>query len=269
VHAHLELADVRKRYGDAEVVRGVSFAVETGELICVVGESGSGKTTLVKMINRLVEPDGGVVRVDGVDIRQRDPIELRRSIGYVIQHAGLFPHWTIAANVATVPRLLGWAPAEIERRVDELLALVGLPPKLYRARYPAQLSGGQQQRVGIARALAAKPKLMLLDEPMGALDPITRAGLQDELRRLHRDLGLTLVMVTHDLIEALALADRVAVMWRGELRQLATPSELMRAPADDDVARLMAMAKHHADQLARVTTPGSSAPPDPPEPRDA
>jgi osmoprotectant transport system ATP-binding protein len=251
----IELVDVSKRYdgaGDSWAVRRVTLRVAPGELIAVLGESGSGKTTVVKMINRLIDPDEGEVRVDGKDVRAQDPVALRRTIGYVIQHAGLFPHFTIADNVALVPRLLRWAEAEVTYRVDELLALVGLAPGDYRDRFPDQLSGGQRQRVGVARALAAKPRVMLLDEPFGALDPITRAALQRELRTIHKELALTTVMVTHDLVEALALADRIAVMKRGELRQLATPAELMRSPADDYVAELTGMVRHQAEALAAV-----------------
>jgi osmoprotectant transport system ATP-binding protein len=248
----IELAGVSKRYGDAWAVRGVTLAIAPGELVAVLGESGSGKTTLVKMVNRLIDPDEGEVRVDGAPIANGDAVALRRTIGYVIQQAGLFPHWTVAANIATVPRLLGWDEPAIRARVDELLAMVGLDAH-HRERYPDQLSGGQRQRVGVARALAARPKLLLLDEPFGALDPITRAALQGELRRIHRELALTTIMVTHDIAEALTIADRIAVMYRSELRQVGTPSELMAKPADDYVARLMGMARHHADAIARVS----------------
>ncbi len=249
----IELAGVSKRYGaDGWAVRGVTLTIGDGELVAVLGESGSGKTTLMKMINRLIDPDEGEVRIDGKDARAQDPVALRRTIGYVIQQAGLFPHFTIADNVALVPRLLGWAPADVDRRVDELLALVGLPAETYRERFPDQLSGGQRQRVGVARALAAKPRILLLDEPFGALDPITRVALQRELRAIHRDLKLTTVMVTHDLVEALTLADRIAVMKRGELRQFAPPGELMKSPADDYVAELVGMVRHQADAIAEV-----------------
>jgi osmoprotectant transport system ATP-binding protein len=241
----IELAGVGKRFGDAHAVRDVSLAIAKGEFVAVLGESGSGKTTLVKMINRLVEPDVGTVRVGGKDVRGEDVVALRRRIGYVIQHVGLLPHLTIADNIATVPRLLDWTDAAIAARVTELLALVGLPD--VGERYPEQLSGGQRQRIGLARALAAKPEVMLLDEPLGALDPITRLGLQRELARIHEELGLTSVMVTHDMVEAFTLADRIAVMFRGELRQVATPTELARNPADDYVAKLVGLARDQAD----------------------
>ncbi len=248
----IDLLDVSKRYRPSEdrwAVRGVRLRVAPRELVAVLGESGSGKTTLIKMVNRLIDPDEGEVRVDGKDVRAHDIVALRRTIGYVIQQAGLFPHLTIADNVGVVPRLLRWPRDEIRARTDELLALVGLDPAIYRERFPDQLSGGQRQRAGVARALAARPGVLLLDEPFGALDPITRAALQGELRAIHRGLGLTTIMVTHDLIEALTLADRIAVMCQGELRQVGTPAELMTAPADDYVARLMGMVRQQADAL--------------------
>ena len=241
----IELDGVSKRYLDAYAVKQVTISIAAGEFIAVLGESGSGKTTLVKMINRLVEPDSGTVRIDGKDVRGEDAVALRRRIGYVIQHIGLLPHLTIAENVATVPRLLGWTDVAIRARVAELLELVGMPD--VGARFPDQLSGGQRQRIGVARALAAKPQVMVLDEPLGALDPITRLGLQRELARIHRELHLTSVMVTHDMVEAFTLADRVAVMFRGELRQLATPHELAANPADDYVARLVELAREQAE----------------------
>jgi osmoprotectant transport system ATP-binding protein len=241
----IELTGVSKRYGGDYAVKEVTLKVERGEFVAVLGESGSGKTTLVKMINRLVEPDAGVVRVAGKDVRGEDVVALRRRIGYVIQHIGLLPHLTVADNVATVPQLLGWAPVAIRTRVAELLALVGLPD--VGNRFPDQLSGGQRQRIGVARALAAKPEVLLLDEPLGALDPITRLGLQRELARIHRELKLTSVMVTHDMVEAFTLADRIAVMFRGELRQLASPHELATKPADDYVAKLVGLAREQAE----------------------
>jgi osmoprotectant transport system ATP-binding protein len=246
----IELCDAGKRYGDEWVARHVTLTIARGELVAVLGESGAGKTTLLKMINRLVAPDEGTVAIDGRDISGEDPVALRRSIGYVIQHVGLLPHLTVAGNVAMVPRLSGWPADQIRERVDELLDLVGLPAASYRDRYPDQLSGGQRQRVGVARAVAARPRILLLDEPFGALDPLTRVALQDELRRIHRELSLTSILVTHDMVEAIALADRIVVMLRGELRQVATPAELMAAPADDYVARLVAMARRHGEQLA-------------------
>jgi osmoprotectant transport system ATP-binding protein len=260
----IELRQVTRRYaGDPPVVavRAVDLDIVAGELVALVGESGSGKTTLLKMINRLIDPDQGTVRVGGVNVRTRPPALLRREIGYVIQQGGLFPHLSVAENVGVVPRLLGWPAAEIAARVDELLAMVELDPARYRDRDPAALSGGQRQRVGVARALAARPKVLLLDEPFGALDPITRDGLQEELRRIHRELALTTVIVTHDLAEALTLADRVAIVRGGEIRQIDTPSALWAAPADDYVAQLLDMARRQVARLSALVTaaPGPTA----------
>jgi osmoprotectant transport system ATP-binding protein len=245
----IELDGVSKRFGDTRAVNDVTLRVAHGELVAVLGASGSGKTTLVKMVNRLVEPDAGIVRVEGRDVRDTPAVVLRRSIGYVIQDVGLLPHHTVGDNVAMVPKLLGWTREAIDARVDELLELVGLAPSTYRARFPDELSGGQRQRVGVARALAARPRVLLLDEPFGALDPLTRVGLQRELRAIHKDLELTTLMVTHDMLEALTLADRVGVMLCGELRQLATPSELMNAPSDEYVAELVATARRQGEEL--------------------
>jgi osmoprotectant transport system ATP-binding protein len=245
----IELAAVGKRHGQSWAIRNVTMSVAPGELVAVIGESGSGKTTLLKTINRLVDTDEGTVSIDGRDVRTQDPVELRRTIGYVIQQVGLLPHMTVADNIAMVPRLLRWTSGDIRARVDELLGLVDLPPATFRERFPDQLSGGQRQRVGVARALAARPKLMLLDEPLGALDPITRVALQDELRRIHDELHLTSILVTHDMVEAMVLADRIAVMRHGQLRQIATAEELVAAPADEYVASLVAMARRHGEQL--------------------
>jgi osmoprotectant transport system ATP-binding protein len=254
----IDLVEVSKRYGPGDAawaVRQLSLSIGAGELVALLGESGSGKTTLLKMINRLIDPDHGRVRVAGRDVRGEDPVALRRTIGYVIQQVGLLPHLSIADNVAMVPRLLGWPRADIDRRVDELLALVGLPPEAYRARFPDQLSGGQRQRVGVARALAARPQVVLLDEPFGALDPITRVALQGELARIHRELKLTTILVTHDMVEALTLADRVVVMCAGEVRQIATPRALVTAPADDYVAQLVEVVRAQGRRLQALADP--------------
>jgi osmoprotectant transport system ATP-binding protein len=208
-------------------------------LIVLLGPSGCGKTTLLKMINRLYEPTSGTIEIDGHDISTEPAPELRRRIGYVIQQAGLFPHMRVAENVAVVPSLLGWDKRRTAERVDALLELVGLPPATYRRRYPAQLSGGEQQRVGLARALAARPPTLLMDEPFGALDAITRTRLQDELSRIHRQLGTTILFVTHDIEEALRLADRMAVMQTGRIEQFDTPLAIMTNPANDFVASLV------------------------------
>jgi osmoprotectant transport system ATP-binding protein len=245
----IELKDVGKRYGDTWAVRHVTMTFAPGELVAVLGESGSGKTTLLRLINRLLELDEGTVIIDDADIRGEDPVALRRRIGYAIQQVGLLPHLTVADNIAIVPRLLRWPDKRTRARVDELLELVGLDAASYRGRYPDQLSGGQRQRVGLARALAAQPRVLLLDEPLGALDPITRVALQDELLRIHKQLGLTTILVTHDVVEAFALADRIAIMLRGQLRQFAPPAELVAAPADEYVAKLVGMARHYRDQL--------------------
>jgi osmoprotectant transport system ATP-binding protein len=236
--------------GGVQVLRGVTLEVSKGELLALVGESGSGKTTMLKCINRLVEPTAGRVMVDGRAHGAVDPVTLRRSVGMVFQRFALFPHMTVGENVAVVPRLLRWAEAKIAKRVDELLDLVGLAASVYRDRSPAELSGGQQQRVGVARGLAARPKILLMDEPFGALDPPTREVLGRECRRLHDDLGLTTVMVTHDMTEALVLADRIAVLHRGELLQAGTPRELIDLPAHDRVAELVGWPRRQAEQLA-------------------
>jgi osmoprotectant transport system ATP-binding protein len=198
----------------------------------LIGPSGCGKTTTMRIVNRMIEPDGGTVSIGGRDVTSVDPVELRRRIGYVIQQIGLFPHWSIAENIATVPRLLGWDERRIAARVDELLALVGMDPAIYRDRFPRELSGGQKQRVGVARALAADPPVMLMDEPFGAIDPITRAHLQDEFLRILRDLAKTIVFVTHDIDEAIRMGDRIAIMREGALVQYDTPEAILAHPAD-------------------------------------
>jgi osmoprotectant transport system ATP-binding protein len=231
-----------KRYPGraAAAVDDLSLVIPAGEVCCLVGPSGGGKTTAMKLVNRLVELTSGDVRVDGASVRSLDETELRRGIGYVIQQVGLFPHMTVAENVATVPRLLGWPKAEITGRVDELLDLVDLPADDYRARYASQLSGGERQRVGLARALAADPPVMLMDEPFGALDPITRMRLQNELLRVQREVRKTIIFVTHDIDEAILLGDRVAILRDGGvLVQYDTPEELLARPADEFVARFV------------------------------
>ena len=231
-------------------VAEVSLEVRSGELVALLGESGSGKTTTLKLINRLIEPTAGKIYVDGEDVTRADAVQLRRRIGYAIQQVGLFPHLTVAENVGTVPRLLGWKREAIRARVDELLALMSLPSELA-ARRPATLSGGQAQRVGLARALAARPRVMLLDEPFGAVDPVTRELLQTEYRKLHETLKLTTVIVTHDVTEALLLADRLAVLHEGKLVGLGTAAELGAQPPHPQVERLLAMPRRQAEAVQR------------------
>ncbi len=216
---------------DVRAVHDLNVQVNAGELCVLIGPSGSGKTTAMRMVNRLVIPTEGRIMVDGQDNSSMDPVLLRRSIGYVIQQVGLFPHLTVAENVAIVPRLLGWGKPVRRQRADELLDLVGLPPVKFANRHPRQLSGGQQQRVGVARALAADPKIILMDEPFGAVDPITRKQLQGELRRIQSEVHKTIIFVTHDISEAFLLADRIVLMYRGRLIQNGTPAELLRHPA--------------------------------------
>ncbi|WP_406688830.1 ABC transporter ATP-binding protein [Saccharopolyspora sp. ID03-671] len=232
----IEFRAVRKQYPNGTVaVDELSLSVETGTITVLVGPSGCGKTTLMRMVNRMIDPSSGTVSVDGTDVRDRDPAQLRRGIGYVIQQAGLFPHRTVVDNIATVPLLAGETRRAARDRAGELLDLVGLPADLGK-RYPAQLSGGQQQRVGVARALAADPPVLLMDEPFSAVDPVVREGLQDELLRLQDELGKTVLFVTHDIDEAIKLGEKVAVLRQGgHLAQYARPDDLLAAPADDFV----------------------------------
>lgn len=234
----IRLAGVGKTYEDGTVaVRELDLDVAAGEMVCLVGPSGCGKSTTLKMINRLIEPTTGRIFLEGRDVTEADPVELRRGIGYVIQQVGLFPHQTVEANVMTVPLLYGESKRHARARAHDLLALVGLDPATHAARYPHQLSGGQRQRVGVARALAANPPVLLMDEPFGAVDPQVRARLQEEFRRIQEELGKTVVLVTHDIDEAVTMGDRVAVFAAGgRLAQHATPVELLARPADDFVA---------------------------------
>jgi osmoprotectant transport system ATP-binding protein len=235
--APINLENVRKQYPDGTVaVEGLSMDLAAGETTVLIGPSGCGKSTVLRMINRLIEPSGGTIRVDGADVTDQDPSKLRRSIGYVIQNVGLFPHQTIRTNVGTVPRLIGWPKARVRERTDELLTLVSLDPARFGDRYPHELSGGQRQRVGVARALAADPLVLLMDEPFSAVDPIVRTRLQDEFRRLQQTVRKTVVLVTHDIDEAVRLGDRIAVLSEhGRLQQFAPPAELLSAPANDFV----------------------------------
>ncbi|MGH1563843.1 betaine/proline/choline family ABC transporter ATP-binding protein [Mumia sp. DW29H23] len=239
--AMIVLEGVGKRYADGSVaVRDLSLTVPRGALVALVGPSGCGKSTTLKMVNRLIEPTSGRILLDGDDVMKADPVVLRRGIGYVIQQVGLFPHQTIRENVATVPTLLHWDRKRARSRADELLELVGLEPATYATRYPHQLSGGQRQRVGVARALAADPPVLLMDEPFGAVDPIVRERLQDEFLRLQHELGKTVLFVTHDIDEAVRLGDRVAVLANGgDLRQYDSPAAVLGSPADDFVAEFV------------------------------
>ena len=250
----IELRSLTKRYDDIVVVADLSLSIATGELLVLLGGSGSGKTTTLKMINRLVEPTRGSVLIDGSVTTSVAPHELRRRIGYVFQEVGLFPHMTVAENVAVTPSLLGWAPDRIRARVDELLTLVELDAGLLRDRRPDELSGGQQQRVGVARALAIGPGILLLDEPFGALDPLTRRTLQESFLHIRRELGLTAVFVTHDMVEALMLGDRIAVLNEGHLVQVGTPQELLTAPTDEYVRDLMSTPRRQAEVVDRLST---------------
>jgi osmoprotectant transport system ATP-binding protein len=236
----IRLDEVSKRYGERVAVDRISLQVARGEVLALVGGSGSGKTTTLKLINRLVEPSSGSIAVSGTDTREIAPHELRRTIGYVLQGIGLFPHMTVAENIGLTPKLLGWAPEAIARRTTELSSLVELDKDRVDTRFPHELSGGQQQRVGIARALAADPSVMLLDEPFGSLDAITRRRLQRLFAEIHVRRQLTAIFVTHDIDEALRLGTRVAVLRAGRLLQVGTPSELRDAPADDYVRALLA-----------------------------
>src|SRR5205809_4706381 len=237
--ATVELREVTKRYGDTVAVDHLSLTAPAGRIPVLIGPSGGGKTTSLRMVNRLIEPTSGEILIDGQNVLREDPTQLRRRIGYVIQQVGLFPHRTIGQNVATVPELLGWPAARIRARVDELLSLIGFDPARMRDRYPAQLSGGERQRVGVARAMAAEPPLMLMDEPFGAVDPIVRERLQNEFLQLQRAQGITVIFVTHDIDEAIKLGDRVAVMRAGRLVQYSPPAELLAHPADDFVAQFV------------------------------
>ena len=256
----ISIEDLSKRYGSTTVVDRVSMQIERNSITVIVGTSGSGKSTLLRQINRLVEPSGGRVLIDGNDTTREPAHLLRRRIGYAIQGNGLFPHRTVGENIATVPRLLGWDPARLRARVDELLAVFQLDPAEFAGKFPHQLSGGQQQRVGVARALAAEPELLLMDEPFGALDPIIRAKAQEDLLDIQRRFGTTIVLVTHDMDEAFRLGSRVAVMSRGRLLQYDRPAMLLTRPADPFVSQLTGLADR-AIRLLSLSTAGEAATP--------
>lgn len=248
----IELRDISKYYNGVAAVKDLRLEVSTGELLVLLGTSGCGKTTTLKMINRLIDPSSGQILVDGKDIADEAPHVLRRKIGYVFQRIGLFPHMTVAENISVTLTLMKQTTTEIRVRVNELADLVQLDEKLL-GRFPHELSGGQQQRVAVARALAAKPGILLMDEPFGAIDPITRDGLQDSLLEIRKQLGLTVIFVTHDMAEALLLGDRIAVMSNGHLVQCETPAELMRNPASDYVNSLVSMPRRQAERIVKLT----------------
>jgi osmoprotectant transport system ATP-binding protein len=254
----IEIEQLTKQFGSVTVVDRVSMSMATGSITVIVGTSGSGKSTLLRMINRLVEPTGGRVVIDGRDTITEPPHLLRRRIGYAIQGHGLFPHRTVAENIATVPRLLGWSAARRRARVDELLKIFQLDPAEFAGKFAHQLSGGQQQRVGVARALAAEPTVLLMDEPFGALDPIIRAKAQDDLIDIQRRFGTTIVLVTHDIDEAFRLGDRVAVMSNGQVLQYDRPAALLTRPADPFISRLTGTGDR-AMKLLSLTTAGEAA----------
>jgi osmoprotectant transport system ATP-binding protein len=247
----IKFEHVNKTYPNGlKAVCDLSLEIEEGQTLVLLGTSGSGKTTTMKMVNRLIEPTKGRILIEDTDIAEQNPIELRRKIGYAIQHIGLFPHMTVAENIAVVPKLLKWAQEKIDERIDELLSLVGLEPEQFKHRYPAQLSGGQRQRIGVARALAADPPIVLMDEPFGALDPITREQLQNEFIELETEIKKTIIFVTHDVFEAVKMADRIALLDAGVLQQLAAPVELVENPANEFVDQFLGQ---HRFQLSLLT----------------
>jgi osmoprotectant transport system ATP-binding protein len=260
----IEVSNLSRSFGDLLAVDSVSFAVEAGTITALVGTSGSGKSTLLRLINRLIEPTSGAVKIDGRDTSAVSGEALRRGIGYVIQGYGLFPHWTVEQNIATVPQLLGWDKPRIARRVNELLLLLGLAPELYAGKLPRQLSGGQQQRVGVARAIAAEPKVLLMDEPFGALDPIIRIKAQEDILAIQRRVGITILLVTHDLDEAIRLGDRIAVMDSGRLLQYGSPAEILANPAQGFVEKLVGGADRplrllSLGKVAELVEPGAAS----------
>ena len=254
----IAIESLTKRFGSITAVDAVSMVIDRNSITVVVGTSGSGKSTLLRMINRLIEPTSGRVLIEGRDTESEPAYQLRRRIGYVIQGYGLFPHRTVAENIGTVPRLLGWKEDRIRARVEQLLDALQLDPEVYSSKYPHELSGGQQQRVGVARALAAEPAVLLMDEPFGALDPIIREKAQDDLLEIQRKFGTTIVLVTHDIDEAFRLGDRVAVLSEGRLIQYDKPEVLVTRPADPLVARMIGSAER-AMRLLSLTTAGEAA----------
>lgn len=237
----IEYRNVKKSYGSRQIIQGVDLTVEKGEFVVLIGPSGCGKTTTLKMLNRLIEPSEGSIWINGVDHRELDLVKLRTSIGYVIQQIGLFPNMTVEENIAVVPRIMKWEKGKTLDRVKELLNMVNMPYNEYGRKYPKELSGGQQQRIGVLRALAVNPPVILMDEPFGALDPITREILQSEVKKIQKELKITILFVTHDMQEAMKMADRIVFMDQGRILQQAPPEELLRRPANDTVARFIAL----------------------------
>lgn len=235
----VEFKEVSKEYGSGSVLNNFTLSIPQGKIITIIGPSGCGKTTLLKMVNRLIEPDVGSIIIDGSDIKGLDPVQLRRNIGYVIQQIGLFPHMTIEENISIVSRLKGEKKKALTSRVEDLLEVIGLEPKAYRNRYPHELSGGQQQRIGVARALFSNPSIILMDEPFSALDPISRIQLQKELKKLNKQLKKTIIFVTHDIDEALKIADQIILLHQGQVVQYATPAEILNNPANEFVRQFM------------------------------
>lgn len=251
----LLLDNIQKSLGGREVIKSLSVRIPANRITVILGRSGSGKSTLLRLLNRMIEPDSGEIYLNEQAISAMDPVQLRRGIGYVIQDFGLFPHWNVFDNIATVPRLLKWEATRVQTRVFELMEQLALTPDLYAKRFPAQLSGGQQQRVGVARALAAHPSLLLMDEPFGALDPIIRRQAQQQLKELQKSLNTTIVMVTHDLDEAFSCADQILVLHQGSLLQAADPMTLLRQPAHPEVANLLG----HTQKALRILSLLSAA----------
>jgi osmoprotectant transport system ATP-binding protein len=256
----IDIRNVTKRYGKTTVVDDVSMSVEKGTITVIVGTSGSGKSTLIRMINRLVAKSDGEILIDGRNVADVPETELRRNIGYVIQGNGLFPHRTVAQNIATVPQLLGWSKTRIKARVDELLGLFNLDPKAFSLKYPHQLSGGEQQRVGVARALAAEPEVLIMDEPFGALDPVIRGKAQDDLLAIQKQFGTTVILVTHDMDEAFHLANRIAVMRGGKLLQYSTPEKILTEPAHPFVQQLTGTTDRALKRMSLLSLTSSMAP---------
>lgn len=237
----IEYRHVTKYYGNKEIIRDVSFSVEKGEFLVIIGPSGCGKTTTIKMLNRLIDASGGEILINGVNNKEIDLIKLRTSIGYVIQQIGLFPNMTVAENISVVPKIMGWDKAKTLERVKELMTMVNMPYEEYGRKYPKQLSGGQQQRIGVLRALAVNPPIIIMDEPFGALDPITREILQSEVKKIQKELNITVLFITHDMHEAMKLADRVIFMSNGEILQQATPKEMLLHPASEEISQFMSL----------------------------